>query len=151
MEKHEDDLVLNLNAYGVGAVTFDQNVPEHRDRASFIERVLCNKLDAQFPLGFDALADGIDIFRHQPENFSSGFFYFYIVNNQDVHTFNDESEFTKFQGLRLLDNHQGRDDCEIRERGYKLKVAPGQRKIIIMDVVGTSISYGISQQASFSS
>jgi hypothetical protein len=23
MEKHEHDLVLNLNAYGVGAVTFD--------------------------------------------------------------------------------------------------------------------------------
>ena len=88
-----------------------------------------------------------DVQRYQPREPQNGYLYVYVVNNDTAYTYTETTNYTTFTGLTLVDNHSGRDGCFVYERSYKLKVAPGKKKLIILEVAGGGFSMAASRSA----
>ena len=89
-----------------------------------------------------------DVQRYQPREPQNGYLYVYVVNNDTAYTYTETTNYTTFTGLTLVDNHSGRDGCFVYERSYKLKVAPGKKKLIILEVAAGGFSMAASKSAS---
>ena len=54
------------------------------------------------------------------------------MNQDKNYAYTEEVTYTSFDGMTLVDNHGGRDDCYVYESSYKLVVKPGQSKLIMI-------------------
>ena len=57
--------------------------------------------------------------------------------------------YTSFDGCTLIDNHQGRDGCQVGKSDYTLTVAPGEAKLIMIETEINGYSMSGSRSSEF--
>ena len=100
---------------------------------------------------FKKLSDKVEVLRYQTTEPVSGYFYTFIVNNDFKHIYKEELTYTVMEGLTLIDNHKGRDGCDIEDNKYSLTVRPGTKKMVILEASPAGYSMAAKKKASFSS
>ena len=138
---------MNINCYGLKKVTFtlDQNT----DKTQFTERMLLQKAES-IPLSeFKQPSPRVKVFTYSTPKPQDGYYFTYIVNQDEKYTYNEECNYSAFEGCTLIDNHQGNDNCFIEPATYKMQVGPGQAKLVIVEVAASGYSMASSKQASF--
>ena len=98
---------------------------------------------------FKKLSDKIDVLRYQTTEPVSGYFYTFIINNDFKHIYKEELTYTTMEGLILIDNHKGRDSCDIEDKKYSITVRPGTKKMVILEASPAGYAMGAKKKSSF--
>ena len=132
--QYKGELVFNLNAYGPARVSLVKDPAEYPDKIKFLEKLFTSHAET-LPGKPASSGAGIDVKLYEPEGMENGYSFALLKNDDKKATYTEESTFPRFEGLKLLDNHAGKDGCTIGADSYKMVVGPGQKKLVILEAL----------------
>ena len=115
---------------------------EYPDKLKFLEKLFTSHAET---LDGKAAHSDIDVKLYERE-VVDGYSFALLKNADKSGTYTEEGTFPKFEGLKLLDNHAGKDGCTIAkavgsEAKYKMVVGPGQKKLVILEALVKGYGY----------
>ena len=125
-------MTLNINSYGIRPVEF--RLDTKRDKNEFIKAMMLKKANSINLNEFKQPSQDVKVYTYRTPKPVDGFFFTYIINNDKKYTYNEETTYSSFKGLALVDFHQGKDNCFIGDAKYEVEVSPGMRKLIVIEV-----------------
>ena len=64
-----------------------------------------------------------EVYKYTSQKSADGLFYYHYMNKEAMKlgsTFNEVVNFSPFNGCTLLDNHSGRDGCQVANNYYQV-------------------------------
>ena len=62
----------------------------------------------------------VNVFTYSTPKPVDGYFFTYVINNDDKFTYSEETNYTAFEGCNIVDFHNGIDNCNVYSNSYKL-------------------------------
>lgn len=145
LDKFRDEMTLSFNCYGVGDV--DITYDEEQSITEWIERYWRRKVESIERGYFKKPSDQVEVYRYNTPQASEGFYVVYIDNASHDQTYIEKMTYNRFKGCTLLDTHQGVDGCYVGQADYTLRVGPGQKKLVIIEVDAEEYDMGGPRQS----
>lgn len=126
----KDQLEYHVNVYGSTRASLVRDPDEYPDKMKFLE-----KLFAAVCLSYEGTVpnDNIDVKLYQPPESDNGYYCIYIVNNDKKKVYTEKVEFSGVKGMKILDNHHGKEGCAVDGDTYTMEVGPGKKKLVICE------------------
>lgn len=121
LDKNKCDSPTVVSMYSSGNVTLEKL--DNKDYPQILEKIYisCAKIQN---LVFKFSNDGAPNCLKYSNTSSEGYTYIYIENNEEDTTLIEKVNYTKFEGLKLLEPFSG--------TSYHVKVGPGKRQIVLI-------------------
>ena len=143
-------MILSVNAYGPGSSRF-QIDETYESKAHFLEEAFIDNLDATLPNVQSTLPnEAHPNIRRYTLNTDCGYMVFGWVNQEAVFSYQEECEFKKFEGAKTIQPFkwspaQGHFGLSVSQAGYKAKILPGEKKIVILEIELDAAQFAMSQ------